>query len=93
MQFLQKEIFRQQSSLDQISQEVSMLRTVESSFGELSGGGGLSTALDEFFNSLQDLSAHPTESIWQNQAITSAQTSYNTGKPDFYRSKECYQSD
>jgi len=72
--FLQKEIFRQQSSLDQISQEVSMLRTVESSFGELSGGGGLSTALDEFFNSLQDLSAHPTESIWQNQAITSAQT-------------------
>ena len=72
--FLQKEIFRQQSSLDQISQEVSMLRTVESSFGELSYGGGLSTALDEFFNSLQDLSAHPTESIWQNQTITSAQT-------------------
>ncbi len=71
--FLQKEIFRQQSSLEQVSQEVAMLRTVENSFGELSSGDGLSTALDDFFNALQDLSAHPTETIWQNQAITSAQ--------------------
>ena len=71
--FLQKEIFRQQSSLEQVSQELAMLRTVESSFGELSGSGGLSTALDDFFNALQDLSAHPAETIWQNQAITSAQ--------------------
>jgi len=72
--FLQQEIFRQQSSLEQVSQELAMMRTVESSFGELADGGGLSTALDDFFNSLQDLSAHPTESIWQNQAVTSAQT-------------------
>ncbi len=71
--FLQKEIFLQQSSLEQVSQELAMLRTVENSFGELSAGGGLSTALDDFFNALQDLSAHPTETIWQNQAITSAQ--------------------
>ena len=72
--FLQKEIFRQQSSLEQVSQELSMLRTVENSFGELSDTSGFSTALDNFFNALQDLSAHPTETIWQNQAITSAQT-------------------
>jgi flagellar hook-associated protein 1 FlgK len=72
--FLQKEIFRQQSSLEQVSQELSMLRTVESSFGELSDTSGFSTALDNFFNALQDLSAHPTETIWQNQAVTSAQT-------------------
>ena len=72
--FLQKEIFRQQSSLEQVSQELAMLRTVENLFGELSDGGGLSTALDGFFNALQDLSAHPAETIWQNQAITSAQT-------------------
>ena len=72
--FLQKEIFRQQSSLEQVSQELAMLRTVENSFGELSDGSGLSTALDDFFNALQDLSAHPAESIWQNQAVTSAQT-------------------
>ena len=72
--FLEKEILRQQSSLELVSQELAMLRTVENSFGELSDGGGLSTALDDFFNALQDLSAHPAESIWQNQAVTSAQT-------------------
>jgi len=72
--FLQKEIFRQQSSLEQVSQELTILRTVESSFGELSDGTGLGAALDDFFNALQDLSAHPAESIWQNQAATSAQT-------------------
>ncbi len=72
--FLEKEILRQQSSSEQVSQELNMLRTVENSLGELSDGGGLSTALDDFFNSLQDLSAHPVESIWQNQAVTSAQT-------------------
>jgi len=72
--FLEKEILRQQSSLEQVSQELAMLRTVENSFGELSYGGGLSTAMDDFFNAMQDLSAHPAESIWQNQAVTSAQT-------------------
>jgi flagellar hook-associated protein 1 FlgK len=72
--FLQKEIFQQQSSLEQLSQELAMLRTVESSFGELSDGSGLSAVLDEFFNALQDLSAHPAETIWQNQAVTAAQT-------------------
>jgi flagellar hook-associated protein 1 FlgK len=72
--FLQQEIFRQQSSLGQLSQEVETLRTVESSFGELSDDSGLSTALDDFFNALQDLSAHPAETIWQNQALSSAQT-------------------
>jgi flagellar hook-associated protein 1 FlgK len=71
--FLEKEIIRQQSSLEQVSQELAMLRTVENSFGELSDGGGLSTALDDFFNALQDLSAHPAETIWQSQAVTSAQ--------------------
>jgi len=72
--FLQNEIFRQQSSLEQVSQELAMLRTVENSFGELSDENGLSTTLDDFFNALQDLSAHPAETIWQNQAVTSAQT-------------------
>jgi len=72
--FLQKEMFRQQSSLEQASQELATLRTVENAFGELSGAGGLSTAIDEFFNALQDLCAHPAEGIWQNQAVTAAET-------------------
>jgi len=71
--FLQKEIFRQESSLEQVSQELTMLRMVESSFGELTDGNGLSAALDDFFNALQDLSAHPAETIWQNQLVSSAQ--------------------
>jgi flagellar hook-associated protein 1 FlgK len=71
---LQSEIFQQQSSLGQVSQELATLRTVESAFGELSGADGLSAAIDKFFNALQDLYAHPSEAIWQNQAIVAAET-------------------
>jgi flagellar hook-associated protein 1 FlgK len=72
--FLEQEILRQQSSLGQVSQEFATLRTVETAFGELSGGSGLNAAIDEFFNALQDLSAHPAEIIWQTQAVTAAET-------------------
>ncbi|MHC4679838.1 MAG: flagellar hook-associated protein FlgK [Planctomycetota bacterium] len=71
---LQKEMFKQASSMEQISKELTTLRMVESAFGELSGRTGLSTTIDEFFNALQDLSAHPAEAIWQNQAVTAAET-------------------
>ncbi|MHC4500299.1 MAG: flagellar hook-associated protein FlgK, partial [Planctomycetota bacterium] len=70
---LDREILHQQSSLAQVSQELTMLRTVENAFGEISTGG-LSTAMDEFFNALRDLGAHPTEIIWQRQAVTAAET-------------------
>jgi len=72
--YLEQELLRQQSSLGQVCQEFSKLRTVESAFGELSAGGGLSTVIDDFFNALQDLSAHPTEIIYQSQAVTAAET-------------------
>ena len=71
---LENEILRQQSSLGQISQEVGMLRTVETAFGELSAGSSLNQAIDNFFNSLQDLSAHPSEVVWQSQVVTAAET-------------------
>jgi len=71
---LEEEILRQQSLSDQVSQELTTLRSVENAFGELSTSGGLSAAIDEFFNALQDLSAHPTEAIWQNQVVTAAET-------------------
>jgi len=71
---LQKEMFNQDSLLGQVSKELTTLRMVESAFGELSGRTGLSTTIDEFFNALQDLSAHPAEAIWQNQALTAAET-------------------
>lgn len=71
---LQKEMFKQDSLSEQVSQELATLQMVESAFGELSGRTGLSTAIDEFFNALQDLSAHPAEAIWQSQAVTAAET-------------------
>lgn len=70
---LELEILRQQSSLGQVSREVATLRTVESAFGELSGGGTLSEAIDKFFNTLQDLCAHPSEIVWQSEVVTAGQ--------------------
>jgi len=72
--FLEQEILRQQSSLGQVSRELTTLQTVENAFGELSTAGGLSMAIDEFFNALQDLCAHPAEIIWQSQTVTTAET-------------------
>ncbi|HUW17766.1 MAG TPA: flagellar hook-associated protein FlgK [Sedimentisphaerales bacterium] len=71
---LEREILRQRSSLGQVSQELATLGIVENAFGELSAAGGLSSAIDEFFNALQDLSAHPSELVWQTQVVTAAQT-------------------
>jgi flagellar hook-associated protein FlgK len=70
---LELEILRQQSSLGQVSREVATLRTIENTFGELSGGGTLSEAIDKFFNTLQDLCAHPSEIIWQSEVVTAGQ--------------------
>ncbi|MCX5634597.1 MAG: flagellar hook-associated protein FlgK [Planctomycetota bacterium] len=70
---LEDEILRQQSSQAQVSQELTTMKTVESAFGELSTeSGGLNAAIDNFFNAMQDLSAHSGESIWQNKASTAA---------------------
>ena len=70
---LEQEILRQQSVLEQVSQEFGTLRTIENTLGELSTeDGGLNATIDRFFNSLQDLSAHPAENIWQNQIVSDA---------------------
>jgi len=71
---LEHEILRQGSLLGQVSQEFSTLQTVENAFGEFLEGSGLSAAIDNFLNALQDLSTHPTEIIWQNQLVTVAKT-------------------
>jgi len=70
---LEQEILRQQSALEQVSQESVALRTIENILGELSTkDSGLNAAIDKFFNSLQDLSANPAETIWQNQIVSDA---------------------
>ncbi|MHC4863777.1 MAG: flagellar hook-associated protein FlgK [Planctomycetota bacterium] len=70
---LEREILRQQSSLEQTSQELHTLRTVENAFGELSTGTGLNALMDNFFSALKELSAHPGEAIWQNQVVSAAE--------------------
>jgi flagellar hook-associated protein 1 FlgK len=71
---LEQEILRQQSSLGQVDREVVTLQTVESVLGELSTeDGGLNAAIDKFFTSLADLSAHPGDVIWQNQLVSDAE--------------------
>jgi flagellar hook-associated protein 1 len=75
---LEDEILRQQSAQGSISQQTSVMRTIESAFGEFaSENGGLSAALDAFFMSLQNLSSHPGENIWQNQVVSDAESMVN----------------
>ena len=74
---LENEIYRQQSSLGQVYQESTTMSTIEIAFGELTANGGLNTAMDEFFNALHDLSAHPSDITWQSQAVSAAETMAN----------------
>jgi len=69
---LEQEIVRQQSSLSKFDSELTTLHTVENAFGELSSQAGLNRAMDDFFNALQDLAAHPNSTIYQTQATTTA---------------------
>jgi flagellar hook-associated protein 1 FlgK len=71
---LEKEILRQNATLGQVSQELTTLQMIEDAFGELASGSSLSATIDDFFNALQDLSAHPSEIIWQTQAVTAGET-------------------
>jgi len=70
---LEVEILRQQSSLGQVSQELSTLRSVEAAFGELTGDSGLNASIDKFFNALSDLSAHPEQVVYQDEVLSSAE--------------------
>ena len=70
---LEQEILRQNSSLTSLSQELQTLSTVESALGELSGGGNLSLAIDNFFNSVDDLSGHPSDSVRQSHVVNAAE--------------------
>lgn len=73
-QLLDHEITRQNSYLEQVERELATLQTVESALGELSTDqSGLNAAIDKFFRSLQELSAHPGDGIWQNQVVSDAE--------------------
>ncbi len=74
--FLDGQIVNQESSMGQISKELEALRTMESTFGELSTDG-LSTAIDNFFNALYELSAKPNDKNYQYPVISAAQSLTN----------------
>lgn len=70
---LESEVVRQQSSYGQISQELSMLTSVETSLGEFSNSGGLNETIDAFFEALEGLAAHPQENIYRNETVSAAE--------------------
>jgi flagellar hook-associated protein 1 FlgK len=72
--YLEHEILRQQSTLNQTTQEASTLTDIETAFGELSTSStGLSTYISNFFNAISDLSAHPDEISYQNEVLTTGE--------------------
>ncbi|RKY06488.1 MAG: flagellar hook-associated protein FlgK, partial [Planctomycetota bacterium] len=75
-EILESELLRQSSSLADIEKRLSTLRTIENAFGELSSEG-LSTALDNFFASFNDLSLRPDDVNLQSSALSSAETLAN----------------
>lgn len=70
---LEKEILNQSSLLSGLGQDLTTLSTIEKVFGEFLSDGTLSVLIDDFFNSLEDLSLSPTDGAWQNQTLSSAQ--------------------
>jgi flagellar hook-associated protein 1 FlgK len=70
---LESEIRRQESSYGQVSQELSLLSSVEATLGEFSDSGGLNATMDTFFDALRNLAAHPLEQVPRNETISAAQ--------------------
>jgi flagellar hook-associated protein 1 FlgK len=74
---LEGEITRQESSHAQVSQELSLLSTVETTLGEFSQSGGLNATIDQFFDSLRKLAASPSDLASRNDTLSSAQALTN----------------
>ena len=70
---LDAEIVKQESTVSQLARELEGLRTMESTFAELSSSA-LSSALDGFFNTLHDLSGNPSNTNLQNMVVASGET-------------------
>jgi flagellar hook-associated protein FlgK len=72
--YLEQEILRQQSTLNQNTQEASILTDIETAFGELSTSStGLSTSISNFFSAISNLSDHPDEITYQNEVLATGE--------------------
>jgi flagellar hook-associated protein FlgK len=70
---LEAEILLQTSTSEAVNQELSALQTIETAFGEFGGADALNTYINQFFESLRDLAAHPNELTWQYQLVSAAE--------------------
>jgi flagellar hook-associated protein 1 FlgK len=75
-QLIEEQILQQESSMSSLSRQSESLRSIESAFAELSSGG-ISMALDDFYNSFQELSVHPDDINLQSAVVSAAQTLSN----------------
>ena len=73
---LDKEIVIQESSIKQLEKELEALTTMESAFAELSTSA-LSSAMDEFFNSMHTLAASPHDVNMQALVSSGAESLCN----------------
>ncbi len=71
--FLDKKYWQQTSVLGQFNSKNVQLEILETGFGALSESG-LTTTIDDFFSTLQELSANPGDSTSRNNTISSAQS-------------------
>jgi len=72
-QLLEREIVGQQSAYGQVSQELSALSMLETTFGEFSEGMGLNESIDAFFDALRDLAVAPLDDVARNATVSAAQ--------------------
>ncbi len=73
---LDGEIVSQESSMAQIQKELEALTTMESAFAELTTSA-LSSAMDDFFNSIHELASNPSDVNLQSLVVSGAETLAN----------------
>lgn len=69
--FLEIAMLKQESSNEQYTRELSVLKSIENTFNDM-GETGLSDTITKFYNSLRDLSSEPQNSVNQNSVTNQA---------------------
>jgi flagellar hook-associated protein 1 FlgK len=75
-QLIEEQILQQEASMSSLSRQSESLRSIESALAELSSPG-ISTALDDFYNSFQELSLYPDDTNLRSSVVSAAQTLSN----------------
>ncbi len=68
---LEREILRQRPELGQTKQELAILESLEGLLGDLSGGG-VASAISEFFSALGELASEPDNAAFREQVVSTA---------------------